>query len=157
MKQIFVDIETTGLESNKCDITEIAMIAVKNGKTQGKLYTKGNNLYHDTIEFLKKYIDPYDKNDKAYFLAWNAGFDSEFMHKFMSGKKLQFGNFFYHIPVDVLQYAVFRYMRKGIVPFDFKLVTVAKNLGIKVQEDKLHSADYDIEITRKIYLKLLKK
>jgi DNA polymerase III subunit epsilon len=34
---------------------------------------------------------------------------------------------------------------------DFKLKTVAKHLGIEVDETKLHDAKYDIYLTREIF------
>jgi DNA polymerase-3 subunit epsilon len=39
---------------------------------------------------------------------------------------------------------------------DFKLKTVAKQMGIEVDETKLHDAIYDIQLTRNIYY-LIKK
>ena len=33
---------------------------------------------------------------------------------------------------------------------DFKLLTVTKELGLKVDEEKIHDARYDIALTRKI-------
>jgi DNA polymerase-3 subunit epsilon len=33
----------------------------------------------------------------------------------------------------------------------FKLSRVAKTLGIEVDEDRLHDADYDVYLTREIY------
>jgi len=37
---------------------------------------------------------------------------------------------------------------------DFKLATVAKYMGITVDENKLHGADYDVYLTREIYYKI---
>jgi DNA polymerase-3 subunit epsilon len=34
---------------------------------------------------------------------------------------------------------------------DFKLKTVAKELGLWVDETRLHDAEYDIELTRSVY------
>ena len=34
---------------------------------------------------------------------------------------------------------------------NFKLMTVAKELGINVDESKLHNAEYDIYLTEKIW------
>jgi len=39
--------------------------------------------------------------------------------------------------------------RPGMV--DFKLATVAKELGINTEEGKLHDASFDILLTRAIY------
>lgn len=42
-------------------------------------------------------------------------------------------------------------MRERASLVNFKLMTVAKYLGHDVEEDKLHDALYDIELTEKIY------
>ena len=35
---------------------------------------------------------------------------------------------------------------------NFKLATVAKHIGISVDESRLHDSEYDIELTRKLWL-----
>lgn len=34
---------------------------------------------------------------------------------------------------------------------NFKLMTIAKHVGIEVDENKLHDAEYDIDLTYKIF------
>ena len=34
---------------------------------------------------------------------------------------------------------------------DFKLLTVARELGVKVEETKMHDARYDVEVTREMF------
>lgn len=40
---------------------------------------------------------------------------------------------------------------------NFKLMTVAKTMGIEIDENKLHDATYDIELTRDIFYKIINK
>jgi len=37
---------------------------------------------------------------------------------------------------------------------NFKLMTVAEEIGIKIEEEKLHNATYDIYLTREIYRRI---
>lgn len=39
---------------------------------------------------------------------------------------------------------------------DFKLLTVARELGLKVDEAKAHDARYDVEVTREMFKRLHK-
>jgi DNA polymerase-3 subunit epsilon len=63
-----------------------------------------------------------------------------------------FGSWFYAGALDVMvlasQYLIKR--RKNMP--DFKLKSVAKELGIEVDETKLHDAEYDIYLTRAVYM-----
>lgn len=40
---------------------------------------------------------------------------------------------------------------------NFKLMTVARTMGIEIDENKLHDATYDIELTRDIFYKIINK
>lgn len=153
MKQVFVDVETTGLDPQTCHITELGIIYRKNGKIVKRVCYK-NNIRQNAEKFLSSIIDPYNAKDKAYFLAYNAKFDADFMRELFKGGNLNFGNFFYNMPVDIMQLAAYKFMQKGIVPENFKLSTVARTVGIKVIEDKLHGAAYDIDIAKQLFNKL---
>lgn len=39
---------------------------------------------------------------------------------------------------------------------NFKLMTVARELGIEVDESRLHDAEYDIELTKAMYKAVIK-
>lgn len=158
MKQIFVDLETTGLDPKTDVITEVGMIYKKNGKivkTFNHIGRKG--MSKAILNFLDSIIDKYDSSDKAYFLAYNARFDADFMYAFFREcPGSNFGNYFYHTPVDILQIAAYKFMRTRKVPENFKLATVARSLGIKISEGNLHTAMYNIKLTNEVYKKLLK-
>jgi DNA polymerase-3 subunit epsilon len=42
-------------------------------------------------------------------------------------------------------------LEKRVAMENFKLMTVARAVGIEIDESKLHDAQYDIELTRTIY------
>jgi len=50
-----------------------------------------------------------------------------------------------------------RMMSNKVRPENFKLSTICKYYGIPVEENKLHNAAYDIDITHKLYTKLKAK
>lgn len=158
MKQIFIDLETTGLNPKSDVITEISCIYKHNGKIKKRFtQTTKVDLERNFLEFLNSIIDKYNAKDKAYFIAYKAQFDCDFMHEFFREiPGSNFGNYFYHIPVDVLGLASYKFMLKGIIPTSFKLKDVATQLGIKVKEDRLHEAQYDIELTNEVFKKLRK-
>lgn len=156
MKQIFIDIETTGLNPESDKIIQIAGIIKVNGKIKEKFDFK-TNIYINFLNLLDKHINKFDKNDKAYFLAYNAKFDNDFIRKlFLDNNNKFIGSYFYNPVIDVLQMTSYKFMLKKKFPENFKLITVAKFLQIKVDENKLHNAAYDIFITNEIYKKLIK-
>lgn len=58
--------------------------------------------------------------------------------------------FVYLPPIDVMGMAVVHFMNGRAGMKDFKLPTVAKRLGLPVDEAKTHDARYDIGLTREI-------
>jgi hypothetical protein len=95
---------------------------------------------------------------KFHFVAYNAVFDAKHLRAwFEKNNDVYFGSWFFHPPIDVMGLAAVVLMNKRSSLPDFKLVTVAKVLGVKVDETKLHDAAYDIRLTREMYQILLEK
>ena len=112
--------------------------------------------YDKFVALVSKHVDRYDKSDKMFLAGYNnASFDNDFLRQFFAdnGDKY-FGSYFWADPIDVRVLAAYELMseRKNMV--DFKLMTVAKHLGIAIDESKLHDAVYDIKITREILQKI---
>ena len=181
-KKIFwIDTETTGLSEKKHGLVQVAIVYEEQGMIKDKKVfnmnpddvefapkaLEINGLTEEVIRsfphfdqvqkdikcFLNKYIDPYDKNDKAYFGAYNADFDKKFMEALW--KKCNDNYFYsYFIPgVTIDPYKVlgiFESMGLKFYP-DRKLFNVAESLNIPVDESKLHDAMYDIELTIQVY------
>lgn len=55
----------------------------------------------------------------------------------------------------VIVLATPRLMHERAAMVDFKLKTVCRHMGIEVVEEKLHDAEYDIDLTRQLYHKCL--
>lgn len=65
-------------------------------------------------------------------------------HKIIAGPKLMLGTARYIDPC-IFSRVFDRYVKGG-----HQLITVAKRNGIEIEEDRLHSADYDVEVTEKL-------
>lgn len=166
----FIDIETTGLEKHKCDIIQVACIKTSDdakvvlsrdmfllrceitpeiekitGLTNTRLMKDG--LYRG--EFVKRLRDLLEGNPT--FVGHNiATFDWPFIVAFLE----RHIEFFPTCPIGGLIDTL------GMTREIFSLRKWPKNreaafaLGIEYDEELLHDAEYDIELTRKVYLGL---
>jgi DNA polymerase-3 subunit epsilon len=116
-------------------------------------YPDQSEVFLEFSRKVDKYVDRYDRGD-GFFLAGfnNARFDDLFLRMFynLNGDEF-FDAVYWNQPLDVLTLAgQYLKRRRGGMP-NFKLKSVAKELGIALDESRLHTAEYDVEITRKIY------
>ena len=164
-KELFIDIETNdSLDYKTGLITQIAYIFRIDGKIIEKNQFKKSDqintnkeMYESFVALLNRLVNRYDKNDKLYFIAYNARFDNDFLREmFLQNNDKYFGSYFYSPYLCIMNLAAFKYQRKGKRPENFKLSTVCKDMGIKVNENKLHDAMYDIELSKELYNKLIK-
>lgn len=128
---------------------------------QIQAYRPMDEVFIEFSNMLSKYVDKFNKSDKFYLVGFNnASFDNQFLRAWFvqnaaSEKERAYGNYFGSwfwancLDVYVLATPYLFNVRSQMV--DFKLKTVAKCLGISVDESKLHDAEYDIELTRSIY------
>lgn len=182
MVEAWIDIETTGLDSNISALVQLTMFVYVNDRLHDKynftfrpfpgdkvtkkaLESTGHTikslmaLDEPILSFSKykgamgRYVNPYDRNSKMMFYAYNAQFDYQFLTNWAK-VKMSFPfipSYFWWPPVDVASIVADR--RKDLVEKldNFKLSTVAQGLNIAVDEGKLHDAEYDIELTRAVY------
>ena len=187
MKLIFIDVETTGIAFPESGLIQLAgTIEIPdakpkffqyrirpfpndvieeealevNGITREELntYPAPGKVYKDFTNLLDTCVDRYDRADKFHFIGYNAMFDSDHLRAWFekNGDKY-FGSWFYFPPIDVMGMAAVHLMRRRAGMKDFKLLTVARELGLTVDETKAHDARYDIALTRKIFQVLIKK
>lgn len=124
-------------------------------KTQDELmtYPEMNIAHKEFKAILGKYIDPFDNKQKA----WNVGFnnryfDDVFLRAWFKQNGDEFiGSWFWTDTLDTLVLASQYLINRRVNMPSFKLKRVAKELGIVVEESKLHDASYDVELTRAIY------
>lgn len=107
---------------------------------------------------LDKYVDKFNKSDKFHLLGYNnAAFDNHFLRRLWDlNNDKYFGSYFWSDSLDVMVLSSF-YLRskRNTIP-NFKLSTVA-SFFTTVENEKLHDASYDIELTYKIFKSLNEK
>lgn len=122
-------------------------------REQIALYPEMSVVYGKIISMLSKYVDKFKKTDKMYLVGYNnASFDNQFFRAFFTqNRDNYFGSWFWADTHDVMVFASNYLRMKRTQMVDFKLKSVAKAVGIEVDEEKLHDAAYDIDLTMQIY------
>lgn len=142
---------------HKDAIIEPEALAVA-GVTQEQImaYDSMEIVYRQIIAMLSKYVDKYNKSDKFHLVGYNnASFDNQFFRAFFTQcGDVYFGSWFWSDSIDVMVLASnkLKYVRNTMV--NFKQSTVAKYLGIEIDESKLHDAKYDTEVMMELYEKV---
>lgn len=116
-------------------------------------YPPMNEVYHLFVVMLGKYVDKFNKKDKFFLAGYNnASFDNQFLRGFfLQNGDNYFGSWFWSNSIDVMVLATVHLLNEREQMENFKLATVAKQLGIEVSDESLHDAFYDIYLTKAIY------
>lgn len=122
-------------------------------KEQILAYPPMGEVYKQFTALLNKYVSKYDKKDKFFLAGYNnASFDNQFLRAwFLQNGDKYFGSYFWSNSIDVMVMATPFLAAYRPMMENFKQGTVAKALGIEVDDEKLHDALYDIKICRSIY------
>lgn len=125
-------------------------------KEQIMTYQPFADGYKQFMAIIEKYVDRFDKKDKLHLVGYNnRGFDDNFLRGLLrqNGNEY-FGSYFWSDGIDVLVLAsYFLEAQRKELP-NFKLSTVAQFMGIQIEENKLHEAGYDIDLTHAIMEKI---
>lgn len=181
MKALYIDVETTGRSAIKNAIHSISGIVEIDGKVMEEFdinvkpfdgaeiedgalevshVTKDEIMQYPSIEIgfkqftdiLAKHVNKYNKVDKFHFIGYNAQFDNQFVREFFTHNKDNFfGSWFWNGTIDILSLAAEALKNDRASMENFKLITVAKKLGIPIDEKNFHKSLYDIQITREIH------
>lgn len=110
-------------------------------------------VYGQFVVMLGKYVDKFNKKDKFFLAGYNnASFDNQFLRAwFLQNNDKYFGSWFWSNSIDVMVMATPYLADKRSEMENFKQGTVAKTLGIQVDDSKLHDALYDIQVCKAIY------
>jgi DNA polymerase-3 subunit epsilon len=184
-KTIFLGTETTGIDTERCGVYQIAGIIDIDNKTveefdiscslfpgdilEAGALDKGEITIEEITAFqspakafielsriLKKHVDPFDPTDKFIALAYVADFDNRVLRRFFKKNKNDyFGSWFWHPFIDIFNLAAYIHQDHRHEFENFKLGTVAKYCGIDFKEEALHDAMYDVRIARELYYKLI--
>lgn len=113
-------------------------------------YPPMQQVYQEFVAMLGKYVDKFNKKDKFFLVGYNnAAFDNQFLRGFfLQNGDVYFGSWFWSNSIDVMVLASAYLATRRPEMENFKLSTVAKTLGIVVNDDSLHDAMYDIELTK---------
>lgn len=122
-------------------------------EAQIKAYPPMSVIYNEFVGMLSKYVDRYNRKDKFYLVGYNiSAFDNPFFRAWFiqNGDKF-FGSWFWANVIDVMVLATPYLADQRADMENFKQGTVAKTLGIDVDDSKLHDALYDIDVCGLIY------
>ena len=102
---------------------------------------------------LSRHIDKYNRTDKFHVVGYNIhSFDIPFLRRCFDNRgDKYFGSWFWHPSIDVMLIWAEALQNERHKIKDFKNATVARYLGIEVDEGRLHEALYDITITKQLY------
>lgn len=116
-------------------------------------YPPMQQVYQEFVAMLGKYVDKFNKKDKFFLVGYNnAAFDNQFLRGFfLQNGDVYFGSWFWSNSIDVMVLASAYLATRHPEMENFKLSTVAKTLDIVVNDDSLHDAMYDIELTKAVF------
>jgi DNA polymerase-3 subunit epsilon len=110
-------------------------------------------VYNKLLLILSKYCDKFNKKDKFHLVGYNINsFDNQFFRAFfVQNNDNYFGSWFWPDSIDCYVLASNKFKKERDQFINFQQRTVAKYLGIEVDETKLHDAAYDIHLCYEIY------
>ena len=122
-------------------------------REQIQAYPPMRQVYNEFVAMLSKYVDKYNKKDKFFLVGYNnAAFDNQFLRGFfLQNGDNYFGSWFWANSIDVMVLASQHLAERRPEMENFKLSTVAKFLGVNVEDESLHDAFYDIYLTKAVY------
>lgn len=181
MKQLFIDTETGGLDSNQNALLEVGGIiridndlpiyfdfhaqpfsddiiteeALKvNNLTREEIkgFSPPHEMHSELTSLWSGYIDRYNKRDKFFVYGWNVEFDDRFLRAFFRKcGDKYYGSYILWPPMNVAS-LVNEHLRMARFDIqDFHLHTVCEYFEIPVDYTRRHSATYDAELTMQIY------
>lgn len=115
-------------------------------------YPTAESVHREFTDMLARYINRYNKSDKFYLAGYNSrSFDEPFLRQlFLRNNDNYYGAYFWQIGFDVMVLAAERLKHALPSMPNFKLPTVAVELGVSIPGN-LHDAAHDIALTYAIY------
>jgi DNA polymerase III subunit epsilon len=137
------------IDQEALDLKNITMDNLMNRQS----YNEG---FYEFKNYISAWCNKFDKNDKIELIGYNnRTFDDQFLRGFfLQNDDKYYGSFFHQQSRDVNVLAV-----ECLSPYrgelaNFKLMEVARYLGIEVDESKAHDALYDVRATFAVWLEL---
>lgn len=184
MKVLWLDCETTGLDPKDNDIITIALMIEVDGEIKDTLELKIQPINWDTIQdkalevngytredlktfedpkiahkklvnFLGKYVNRYNRNDKYQPAGYNVGFDIGFLENFFKKVGDQyFGSWVDYHKLDVATLVQLLALKKVLHLGSYRLASVSDHFNVEIDA---HNALSDIQATRELCYKILNK
>lgn len=184
MKQIFLDVETAGLDKTKHTIIQLSGLIEIDGEVVEefdwkikpfpgtfvskpslqinnisfedlKTFPPPEEIYQKFVTLLSKYADKYCREDKFFLIGYNSKFDEEFLRNFFERNGDEyFSSWFWWPSIDVAQIAALLLKEERHKFQNFKLETLARHFGI-FPEGEFHNSLSDSKVTRSLYKILL--
>lgn len=125
------------------------------------VYPEMETVFKECITMMGKYVNKYQKPSNRFHMVGfnNTQFDNAFLKAwFAQNGESYFYSWFWYDSLDVMTMAAQRFAKtRHTLTSGFKLKDVSSYLGIKLEEDKLHDAMYDIDLTEQCFNKLYKE
>lgn len=181
IKNLFLDLETTGLNYYEHGIVEIGGVIEIDGKVKeefllqckpfpGQLVSKQamavnkiglnemaafpepRDTYVELINILDKYVNRFDSKDKFFMIGYNVYFDHMFLRNFFEqNDNKYFSSYVWWPCIDVAVLLMEALKEKRTEFENFKLESVAKMMEIEIEA---HNALSDAKACREIYNKV---
>lgn len=137
----------------KAQIDPKALRTSRVTEEQIRAYQPMEQAYGQFLQLLRKYVDPYDKRTRAHLVGFNnRHFGDPFLEAWMRQNGCQTPQvWFWTDTIDVLVLASQYLLDRRDTMQSFRLRRVALTLGLDVEDEDLHDATYDVELTRQIY------
>ena len=136
------------IEQKALDVGKVTQEQIMNYPPMGE-------VFKDVIDMMGKYVNKWERKQphRFHLVGYNnTQFDNNFLKAwFAQNGEEYFYSWFWYDSLDVMTMAAqrFAHVRQNLK--GFKLMDIARYLNIKTEEEKLHDADYDIDITHKCF------
>lgn len=177
---IFIDTETTGLDTSRCGITQLSCILEVNGevkefnryikpfdgasitqealnitkRTMEELNTFESEVvvFRDFVDFLDEHINKFDKNDKLNVVGYNIEFDINILSALFKRRGNDYMWSYFKRPVCLFKgIALLQHMGVVEPTHNQKLSTMCEKFYIPIDA---HDSLEDIRATRELYYKV---
>lgn len=168
MNILYYDLETSGLDYSKHAIHEISGIVEVDGHIEerftlycnpnyGEIDKKALEVSNKTLDIVSWYPEINETYRELHRILStygkftlcgynNSSFDDKFLRRFLELNSAKYTNYFYINSLDTMTLATAALLNERDYLINFKLSTVCEYIGIELDNDRLHTSEYDTEL-----------